>query len=47
LIVVDKDPGTYTNSIVYETAKINSEVPDRPFSFTPPQNAKEVSSFFQ
>jgi outer membrane lipoprotein-sorting protein len=45
--LVDKVAGTYTNSILYDIARINVEIPERLFSFSPPQGAKEVSSFFQ
>jgi outer membrane lipoprotein-sorting protein len=44
--IADK-AGTYTNSIVYDVAKIGVEIPEKLFSFTPPQGVKEVSSFFR
>ncbi|HLJ12876.1 MAG TPA: hypothetical protein VKV15_00145 [Bryobacteraceae bacterium] len=44
--LIDKVAGTYTNSIRYDIARINIEIPERLFSFTPPKGAKEVSSFF-
>ena len=39
--LVDKGAGTYTSSILYDIARINDEIPERLFSFLPPQGASE------
>jgi outer membrane lipoprotein-sorting protein len=46
LSVVDKVEGTYTNSILYNVAKIGIDPPEKLFSFTPPKDTREVGSFF-
>jgi outer membrane lipoprotein-sorting protein len=44
--VVDSGRVAYENSILFDVAKMNTPIPNKRFSFVPPQGAKQVDSFF-
>lgn len=43
---IDNGQVSYTNTIVWDVAQLNAPVAGKLFSFLPPQDAKEVESFF-